>query len=184
MPARIVLYWMGGLAISDSGNVWGSQQRTGSLRPNQQIVVSLAGPVFGFLLAVLMILITYLLGGSIHLNNLNFMPFPEPDLRDTFLGGSKIWFMIFFSGIILNIVLNLFNLVPIFPLDGGQIARQIMVQMDSFNGVRHSIILSIACSILIAVFCMMSGLRFMAFFFGFMAWSNFQTLQQYGGSRW
>ena len=25
LPSRIVLYWMGGLAIPDSGNVWGSK---------------------------------------------------------------------------------------------------------------------------------------------------------------
>lgn len=183
LPSRIVLYWMGGLAIPDSGNPWGRQTK-GALTPNQQIVISFAGPAFGFLLAGLLVVVTYLLGGHVVINDLNILPFPQPVLAGTILEGSSIASMVFFSGVVLNIFLNLLNLVPIFPLDGGQIARQMMVQMDSFNGVKHSIILSIACAILIAVFFFTRQESLMAFFFGFMAWSNYQSLQQQSGPRW
>ena len=183
MSSRIVLYWMGGLAISDSGNVWGRQTRV-SLNPNQQIVISLAGPVFGLLLAALLAGLIYAFGGTMIINDLNFMPLPQPILEGTIFQGSELAFMVFFGGIVLNIILNLLNLVPIYPLDGGQVARQIMVQMDGYNGVKNSVILSIACAVLIAVFCFTKDQKFMAFFFGFMAWSNFQTLQQASGPRW
>ena len=183
MPSRIVLYWMGGLAISDSGNVWGRHTRV-SLNSNQQIVISLAGPAFGLLLAMLIVGLIYIFGGTMIINDLNFMPLPQPILEGTIFEGSELAFMLFFGGIVLNIILNLLNLVPIYPLDGGQVARQIMMQLDSYNGIKNSIILSIACAVLIAVFCFSKGQEFMALFFGFMAWSNFQTLQQASGPRW
>ena len=84
----------------------------------------------------------------------------------------------------LNVFLNVLNLVPIYPLDGGQIARQFMVKMDEYNGVKNSIYLSLGSAVLIAVLSLMMGDRFLAFFFGFMAWTNYQMLQQYNGSRW
>ncbi len=183
LPSRIVLYWMGGLAIPDSGNVWGKSTR-GSMSSNQQIVISFAGPAFGFLLAAIMVGVVYLLGGQIIKIEGSLIPIFLPDFRQTGFPVQGTLFIVCYGGIMLNIFLNLLNLVPIFPLDGGQIARQIMVQMDSFHGVRNSIILSIACAGLIAVFCLMNQDRFLAFFFAFMAWSNFQSLQQYGGSRW
>lgn len=183
LPSRIVLYWMGGLAIPDSGNVWGNQSRGSSLTSNQQIVISFAGPAFGFLLAAMMVGVVYLLGGQI-IKVDGMIPILLPDFRATNFPVRGTLFIVCFGGIMLNIFLNLLNLVPIYPLDGGQIARQIMVQMDSSNGIRNSIILSIACAVLIAVFSLMNQDRFLAFFFGFMAWSNYQSLQQYGGSRW
>lgn len=120
LPSRIVLYWMGGLAIPDSGNPWGRQTK-GALTPNQQIVISFAGPAFGFLLAGLLVVVTYLLGGHVVINDLNILPFPQPVLAGTILEGSSIASMVFFSGVVLNIFLNLLNLVPIFPLDGAKL---------------------------------------------------------------
>jgi Zn-dependent protease len=183
IPSRIVLYWMGGLAIPDSGNVWG-RRSTGSLSSNQQIVVSFAGPAFGFMLAAAMVGVVYLLGGQIIKIEGSLFPILLPDFRATNFPTQGMLFIVCFGGIMLNIILNLLNLVPIYPLDGGQIAREIMVQMDSFNGIRNSIILSIACAGLIAVFSLMNGDQFLGIFFGFMAWSNYQAFQQYGRPRW
>jgi Zn-dependent protease len=183
VPSRIVLYWMGGLAIPDSGGAW-SPRRTGALTSNQQIVVSFAGPLFGFLLAALLVGIVLALGGEIRTVNIFYIPIPIPVLKGTIFAASASAFLVFVAGIILNILLNLLNLVPIYPLDGGQIARQVMVQMDRFNGVRNSIILSIASAILIAVLCIKADETFMAIFFGFMAFSNYQSLQQTGRPGW
>lgn len=185
IASRIVLYWMGGLAIPESsGGGWSGKQKGGYLNSNQQIVVSLAGPIFGFLLAGVLCVIVYLIGGSIIINRLNFIPLPQPDLSGTVLSDSQPMFVLLWAGIIVNIVLNLFNLVPIYPLDGGQVARQVMIQMDPTDGARNSIYLSIAASVLIAVFAFSIKSTFMAFFFGFMAWSNYQTLQRFSGPRW
>ncbi len=179
--SRIVLHWMGGLAIPDSGNAWSSQSNR-ELTPNQQITVSLAGPIFGFMLAGLLIAIVYAFGGSI-VNAGEFIPVPVPRLAGTVLAGNAAVIMIFFVGIVINVFFNILNLVPIFPLDGGQAARQVFLQMDSHSGIRNSIILSMATAILIAVFSLQTGDSFLALFFGFMAYSNYQSLQQYGGGR-
>lgn len=178
--SRIVLYWMGGLAIPESsGGSW-MGRRTGSLNSNQQIVVSLAGPIFGFLLAAALVGIVYLIGSG-----LSFKESIFPQFKFTpFLDSNPPLTLLLWSGIVINVFLNLLNLVPIYPLDGGQVARQVMLQMDPHDGARNSIYLSIAASVLIAVFAFSMDRRFMAFFFGFMAWSNYQTLQRFNGPRW
>jgi Zn-dependent protease len=183
IPSRIVLYWMGGLAIPDSNNVWGSQKR-GSLNSNQQIVVSFAGPAFGLVLAAVMVGVVYLLGGSVIVERSGLIPLVLPDFRETSFPTLGTLFMVCYGGIVLNIFLNLLNLVPIYPLDGGQIAREIMVQLDSYNGVKNSIYLSVGCGAVIAVFCLMNDARMMGFFFGYLAFMSFQMLQRQGGSRW
>jgi stage IV sporulation protein FB len=182
--ARIVLYWLGGLAISDANqNVW-STPRRGAMDSNQKIIISLAGPIFGFLLAGVFVLAVYLLGGSIIINRLNYIPLPQPDLSTTAFAPNGAIFMVLWSGIILNIVVNLFNLVPIYPLDGGQVARELMTQMDPANGLQNSYFLSIAACIAMLFFSLSIGAQFMAIFFGFMAWSNFQEMQQFGRNPW
>ena len=184
IPSRIVLYWMGGLAIPETSRAWGNRSN-GALSPNQQIIVSFAGPAFGLALAVVFYGLVYLLGGKVVLLNEGFLPFFIPAFPEgSKYAGSGIVFMICFGGIMLNLFLNILNLAPIYPLDGGQIARQFMVKIDAYNGIRNSIILSLGCAILIAVFSLSSGDRFLAFFFGFMAWTNYQMLQQYNGPRW
>ena len=182
--SRIVLYWMGGLAIPERSMGSWSSHKTGSLTSMQQVVVSLAGPVFGLLLAAFLVGLVYLFGGQIIINRLNFIPLPQPDLTGTALDGSRAIFMVFWGGIIINIVLNLFNLVPIYPLDGGQVARQLMVQADPHNGLKNSIILSIGAAIVMAIFSLRLGSTFMMLFFAFMAFSNYQSLQAWGGRRW
>ncbi len=179
IPSRIVLYWMGGLAIpGGAGGKWGNQKRSQSLNSNQQIVVSLAGPVFGFLLAVAAVGIVYLVGGHVVKYD-GTIPLPLPMLEGTMLAGSGPAFVLLWGFIVLNIILNLFNLVPIYPLDGGQVARQLMIQMDPQDGPRNSIYLSIAVAVLVALFCFSIKQQYLGVFMGFMAWSNYQTLQRF-----
>ena len=171
--------------ISDPGrfrNLVNAQ--TGSLTSMQQVVVSLAGPVFGLLLAALLMGVVYAFQGQIIINRLNFIPLPQPELSGTVLDGSRAIFMVLWGGIIVNIVLNLFNLVPIYPLDGGQVARHLMAQLDPMNGIKNSIILSIGAAIVMALFSLKLGSSLMMIFFGFMAFTNYQSLQAFGGRRW
>lgn len=181
--SRIVLYWMGGLAIPDAGSAW--TRPTASLNPNQQIVVSLAGPIFGFLLAALLIGIVFALDGTVVFYVEGILPSLYPILPANFATGpatnaAKIFLQV---GIWANVFLNVLNLAPVYPLDGGQVARQLFVLNGGLNeGIRNSMMLSIAAGGLIALASFMGeGGRFIGFFFGFMAWSNYMTLQQMGG---
>lgn len=179
IDSRIVLYWMGGLAIPNGNRSWGNKRSSGSLNSNQQIVVSLAGPIFGFLLAAVLVGIVYAVGGHVFFRNVYGVPLPLPVLNDTFLAGKEAAFVLLGGGILINVILNLFNLVPVYPLDGGQVARQLMIQMDPQDGPRNSIYLSIAVAVLLALFCFSQKEQYLAFFMGFMAWSNYQTLQRF-----
>jgi Zn-dependent protease len=180
--SRVVLYWMGGLAIPDSGKApWMPAKNT--LNPQQQIIVSLAGPIFGFLLAALLIGLVLAIGGSVDFEMKGLMPQFNPFLPDSLRVGAMGTALQMFAwlAIWVNIFLNILNLAPVYPLDGGQVARQLFVVNDPWNGLKYSVFLSIAVGVLIALFSLRSGDQFIGIFFGFMAWSNYTDLQQMGG---
>lgn len=177
-PSRIVLYWMGGLAIPDTG-AW--SQRSASLTQNQRMFISFAGPLAGLLLAGVFVLIGLAMGGKIFLGWI-FIPIPLIDFRETIWADNQSIRALFFGGILLNIFLNLFNLLPVYPLDGGQIAGQFMSKMDPRDGFRNSLILSMAVAGMIAVFALLKSEPFLALFFGYIAYTNFQRIQPTGPS--
>ena len=71
---------------------------------------------------------------------------------------------------------GLVNLLPIYPLDGGQIAREL------FNiGIRerHASIAAAfgGAAVLIAAYALLNQRFYLALMFGFLAYGNFQTIQ-------
>ncbi len=183
IDSRIVLYWMGGLAIPGGGmGSWGGG-RTRSLKPNEQIIVSLAGPVAGLLLALFFTAVLVVLTGEVFIQWLGPFPVPwEKSAEGTVLLDVPPLHMFIRVSIIINIILNIFNLLPVFPLDGGQIARQLFVKADPWAGVRKSVILSMCVAVFVALYSLKTGDTFLAIFFGFMAWNNYQSLMMGGGS--
>ncbi len=178
-PARIVLYWMGGLAIPDGGGPWAINVGT-RLTPQQKIVVSAAGPGFGFLLAASLVGVVFAMGGKIEVLQDGIFPALIPRFTPNNQPNIAV-ITLLYLGIWANIFFNILNLAPVFPLDGGQISRELFEMNDGFNGTRNSIMLSILVGALVAVFSFSTGDRFIGFFFAFMAWSNYMTLQQMGG---
>jgi membrane-associated protease RseP (regulator of RpoE activity) len=76
-----------------------------------------------------------------------------------------------------NVFWGLINLLPVFPLDGGQVARNVLIQYDPFDGARKSLWLSVITGGLMALV----GLVFfrsiyMAFLFGLLAFQSYQAL--------
>ena len=177
--ARIVLYMMGGLAIPESTFAWNAGS-TSAFTSKQQVLVSLAGPVAGFLLAVLITLIVWLMGGQIAISFAGVIPFFQISFDES-LNISRYLWVLLQMGLLINIYLNLLNLAPVIPLDGGQISRELFVQKDPWNGVRYSLVLSIAVAVFIALFALMNRSSFIAIFFGFMAWNNWMVYQQLTG---
>ncbi len=191
IPSSIVLYWMGGLAIPGGGNVW-SQRSVGRLNSQQQIVVSLAGPFFGFMLAGLFIGMVYLMGGVVLVEWEALFPsilpvFPGNE-DGLIVGTSPPMWLFLYIGIWANVFWNILNLMPVFPLDGGQVAREFFVQADPRNGIQNSLYLSIAFAAGMAILGLANGNQFMAMFFAYMAFMSYQTLQRtmgggFGGRR-
>ena len=185
IDSHIVLYWMGGLAIPGSAGIgsWGGGGggRRRSLKPNEQIIVSLAGPVAGLLLAVFFTAVVFVITKDVTIEWHGPFPLPDYTAAGTILADSKPLHLFIWASIVINIVLNLFNLLPVFPLDGGQIARQLFVKFDPWAGLRKSVMLSMGVAIFIALYSLKDNSHFMAFFFGYMAYTNYQQLMVGGG---
>jgi len=162
----IVLHLMGGLTIPDSPH-WGG--RNVSLSPNQQIFVSLAGPFAGFILAVLVVGVVKFFGGMIlflPIPQLLYFPFGNNALKA--LISMLLW---------VNVFWGLINLLPVFPLDGGQVARNVLIQYDPWDGARKSLWLSTITGAIVAIAAyIFLGSFYMAFLFGVLAFQSYQAL--------
>jgi Zn-dependent protease len=165
---KIVLYGMGGLAICDDCD----------RRPTPQILISLAGPLAGFLLAALVLVSIRIAGHQIEFRGFKgwigyFIPawkqFDAPLLNTLVL--NLLW---------VNIFWGLINLLPIYPLDGGRISREVFTLGHPRQGIIQSLWLSTIAAAGVAVFGLMTmGSLFIAAFFGYLAYSSYQTLQAY-----
>lgn len=87
--------------------------------PRQELVIALAGPAVNGLLAVLL----WLVARAVRLGD-ELLPGPALDLfeRGALAGGEAVFRYIFIA----NLFLGLFNLLPIFPLDGGRVLRALL----------------------------------------------------------
>ena len=173
--SHIVLHFAGGLAIPDSVQ-WGSRWANVALGPNQYILISLAGPVAGFILAGLAIVGVLLAGGSVGTTwLLGLIPLPLNAVLP--IGGRTLDILVTIL-LWVNIFWGLINLLPVFPLDGGNVARNILIQFDPMNGVRKSLWVSVITGGLIALLALVF-LRsiYMAFLFGLLAFQSYQSLQ-------
>ena len=114
----IVLYGLGGQTSYDQGYGF----RTAGARPIQQILISFAGPAAGFLLAGIVLLGLALSGYGPGIGW--FGPWRVP------LVPRLAWFPNAQVGDFINDVLltsvfwGIFNLLPVYPMDGGQITRE------------------------------------------------------------
>ncbi len=172
--SSIVLHLFGGLAVPESS--WrGSRWSDVSLSAMQQVFISLAGPFAGFLLAGIILAVIAAWGGQIFLNWwLGVVPLPTAVLP---AGG---WFVSSVVRVLLwvNIFWGLINLVPVYPLDGGNVARHLFVKFDPWDGMRKSLWLSVISGAMMAIVgLVLMNSVFMALLFGFLAFQSYQTVQ-------
>lgn len=180
LRSQILLHFSGGLTIPEM-SPWGSGYASVAIGPVQQILISLAGPGAGFLLAGLIIVGVQLLGGSVANNNL-FGLLPLPTSATLPFGGFTM--SIFLTMMLwVNVFWGLINLLPIYPLDGGQVARNILLMYDPIGGVRKSLWLSVIAGGLMALagFVLFHS-AYTALLFGFLAFQSYQALQNRFGS--
>lgn len=176
----ITLYHFGGLAHYDGG---GFNPRRSNRRVNDstwaQIAISFAGPLAGFLFAGATILI--LLGAG-YISG-------RPPLASELINGegevlgNATYGMRVMVKIILffNLWWGLMNLVPVFPLDGGQIARELFIWFNPYNGLRYSLYVSIGAACVVALYGMSLHWTFLIIMFALLAMGNYQQLS--GGNR-
>ncbi len=173
-PAHIVLHAWGGLAVPESVT-WGRGWAGVALSPRQEILTLAAGPGAGFAIAAVVLLSSLALGAEFHL---------------TFLGGVLPWVSVtlplvgrlpnvIVSTILwVNLTWGFINLIPVFPLDGGQIARNAWILADPLDGGMRSVWLSVIAGGVAAVGSLLIfGSLTLAFFFALLAFQSYLTLQ-------
>ncbi len=172
MRPHVVLYQFGGLAIADRmGGGRGSNQ---GARAN--ILISLAGPVLQIAAGVFVFALVRALGYDIAAP-LSIMEGRFPDGPNPIPSYELLVFLTIFSRI--SISWALLNLLPVFPLDGGQIARSLfMLYGGPSSGLRNSIQLSLVIAIGAAVGFFQLGSPSAGLMFMVLAFSNYQLLNQ------
>ena len=186
--SHIVLYLMGGLAIEGSGSSFGGFggfRSRGSRTPYEQVLISAAGPGAGFVLAAVVVAVLYAMGGHIEPYWLKeILPIPQAYLgKDLAEVQANMNLLILFNSLLwFNLVWGAVNLLPVFPLDGGQIAQAVMVAKDPWGGLARSLWVSVFTG---AVAAVVGGFVFsslyMVMLFGSLAYSSYLALQQIGG---
>ncbi|MBZ5618596.1 MAG: hypothetical protein LAQ69_07720 [Acidobacteriia bacterium] len=170
--AEVVLYGWGGLAVPDR------PVRT----PLAQFVVALAGPAAGFGLAGLAMAAAWVSGATIHFGFHMFLPtlsawpalagYTEYQSLPSFH-----WYMLLNDLLFVNFYWGLVNLLPVFPLDGGNASRAVFEQHDALRGKRHALILSAIVAAAVALLGLGGRSLYMAVMFGILAVSSLHALQ-------
>ncbi len=154
----ITFYGLGGLTSVNPALV----QRTRAGTTWAQILISAAGPAAGFALAAVIIAI-------LHLARRDLGAIRPPEL------GEFVWDLMQ-----VTILWGILNLLPIYPLDGGQIAREIFVAVSPRGGIVQSLWLStVAAGALAVVGIAMWHQPFIGLLFGYLAYSSYATLRAY-----
>lgn len=175
VDSHIVLHGFGGLAIpwSRVGKRW------------QRILVSLAGPLAGFLLAGI-VLGSHLLTGWGTTNGLAMWVFVQ-----------LMW---------VNVIWGLMNLLPVWPLDGGQVCEEVCSRFSSWRGRERALQISMVTAGAMCLYSLFSwvslkqgaewllelpwwfplGSIWTAILFGLLAVQSYQLIQQakWQGSHW
>ncbi len=172
--SHIVIYHFGGLAIPDT---WG---RRATLRPFQRLLVSAAGPVAQLVLAVLVV--AGLKAGGWR------VPLPIPGLSHALhLDSGRpfesvMLFAFFYFMLFVNIFWPILNLLPVPPLDGGQIVREGMLAMGVADAHKIAGLIGVATGALVAYWAYTNDQPFLAIMFALLAASCWQSLSS--GPRW
>ncbi len=172
--ASIVLFGMGGLCFSE-----GERQT-----PRQRLAVLFMGPGAGFLLFGLLLGALYLVYRITPQEGLALAQMPGFSQHWVSglmkLSGTSLWLRLAIANLLfINLMWGLLNLLPVYPLDGGQITRVLLGQLNRRNGVRWSHVLSLlTAGALAALAYLKLNSIYMALLFGMFALSNYQILQE------
>ncbi len=171
----IVLYGLGGLCYSQ-----------GERTARQRLAVLLAGPGAGFLLCLAVLALTSLtlkIHGNEHLAVMQELVGLGGN-QDAIMGAlskfsSSTTLRVYEYMIWINLMWGLVNLLPIYPLDGGQATQVLLSQVDRRSGVRwgHTVSLITAGVLAILAATVLRGDYYPTIFFGLLAVMNYQILQ-------
>ncbi len=171
---QVVLYHFGGLTIP---SMWGNR---GARTPQQQFLVSAAGPFAQLMFVSLMIAFFKMAGYSV--------PFPISSIGMKFglYEGNEINSPLLFAVVSFLIHINIFwpilNLIPVPPLDGGQMVREGLLSFGVTDAARIANIIGVGVGGVIAWNAYIRGQPFLGIMFAMLAISCYQSISRAG--RW
>lgn len=130
---KVVLSFLGGAAFMDDG--------LDTLPPKRALWVAFAGPLTNVIMFLLLIPFSSMVLGDGDIN------------METITNGQ----MLYVVAVIMNVMMFVFNLLPIYPMDGGRLLRS---TLELFN-VKHSFLISVRVT---QVLCI--GLVILGFYIG------------------
>ncbi|MFK7818264.1 MAG: site-2 protease family protein [Planctomycetaceae bacterium] len=148
--SNIVLYHFGGLAYYDAFR---------GHTPWKRIAVSIAGPGAGFILAGFVI------------------AFQFAATWNGWFEGSVIYEYLIGQLLFVNIGWGLVNLLPVYPLDGGQICREVLVLLKTRNPPLLSNRIGMFVGGFVGLVALNFGMTYAGLMFLFLAFSNYQATQ-------
>lgn len=151
--SQIVLHATGGYAT------------TIPMSHGKNILVTLAGPLSNFILA------------SILFGLMGVMMVANADMGETPVG--ILVNQSLYIAISINIVWGIFNLLPVYPMDGGSIVRELMVWWMPRNGLRYSLYISLILAVLLCALGLSMRAIFISLFMAQFAFMNYQELQRF-----
>lgn len=145
MNPRIELVAMGGLTYHQGEKLpwW------------KQFLITLNGPIFGFLLAIAAYLLLQI-----------------PSLSQGYPG------LILHSTQWVNLVWTVVNLVPVMPLDGGQLMRVTLESIFKVKGMRYSLVVSMIIALTISLFFFVTQNFWAGAIFFLFAFENFDAYRR------
>ena len=155
MERAVILLLMGGLAYGP---------RRQGVKWWQDVLVSLAGPFAQLLLAGLLFAgwaAAELLAGGVRMS-------------------SPLALTAAITLMYVNILWPLFNLLPIFPLDGGQVMRAVFVRFLRSGGELWTARVSLFVAVMLGALALVFREPFFIIFFGMFAFQNYQMMQAFG----
>lgn len=190
IESHIVLYHMGGLAIPTAGfsfNRGGGRRRLSHM---DQIIISLAGPFLQFASAVLAAALAYWMGIYVPSANqwaelLEPLGITNPWEQGALTINNPWTHSILNFYILVSIWWPLFNLLPVYPLDGGHVVQHGAAILLRSDGYREAHVVGAVVGLLVAWWFFNNGSGLNALLFLSLAMNNIQAMQGFGGPpRW
>lgn len=172
----IVLYQFGGLAM----------YRPTHHDPRKQMIISLAGPFAGFLLATVVVFVLRATGHEV------VTEFGRPfglvvDVywdkldRTANFDREAMYYLAHFL-LEVNVWWGIMNLLPVYPLDGGQFLAQLLDYLRVPDALAKSLWVSIFTACAVAIYALTRVHDyFLTAMFGYLAFTSLQTLQAITG---
>src|SRR5262249_50923493 len=165
----ITLYGMGGLA---------SYQPT-YRSPRSQILITAAGPLAGFVFAAVVLAFVAASGHRVKFDPsfdmivpVRWEPYPK------YLANLLVFDLLF-----INIFWGLVSVLPVSPLDGGQISREVLGLVNPGDSLRMSLWISVFTAAVVAVLALTRlNDKYVAILFAYLAYTSYTTLDGYFGS--